>query len=41
MTIIGIGILVVIVAVSVWFYRKKYKKAKKPVDLLKIAGKKV
>lgn len=35
--IIGIVILVAIVLVMVWFYLKKYKKVKKPVDLLKIS----
>ncbi len=35
--IIGIGILISIIVIGIWFYRKKYKKAKKPVDLLKIA----
>ncbi len=36
-TIIAIVIFVVIIGGLFWFYKKKYKKAKKPVDLLKIA----
>ncbi len=39
-TIIAIIILAVIIFALIWFYRKKYKKAKRPVDLLKIAKKK-
>jgi hypothetical protein len=35
--IIAIVIVVVIVAGLIWFYLKKYKKAKKPVDLLEVA----
>ena len=39
--IIGIVILILIIGVGIWFYKKKYKKAKKPANLLKIAkGKK-
>ena len=39
--IIGIVILIIIIGVGIWFYKKKYKKAKKPVNLLKVAkGKK-
>ncbi len=34
--IIGIIIFVAVVAFLVWFYLKKYRKARKPVDLLKI-----
>ncbi|VVB82011.1 Uncharacterised protein [uncultured archaeon] len=41
-TIIAIIILLLIALLVVWFYFKKYKKAKKPVDLLKVAqGKKI
>jgi len=36
-TIIAIFIFIVLIIVGVWFYKKKYKKAKKSVDLLKIA----
>ena len=36
-TIIAILIFVVIAGGLFWFYKKKYKKAKKPIDLLKIA----
>lgn len=36
-TIIAILIFVVLIAVGIWFYRKKFRKAKKSVDLLKIA----
>ncbi len=40
-TIIGIIIFVALIAGGVWFYLKKYKGVKNPVDLLKIAkGKK-
>jgi len=39
-TIIAIAIFIVLIVVGIWFYKKKYKKAKKPVDLLKIANKK-
>ncbi|MCK4647597.1 hypothetical protein KAT24_01555 [Candidatus Pacearchaeota archaeon] len=35
--IIGIVILIIIIVAGIWFYKKKYKKAKKPVNLLKIA----
>ena len=35
--IIGIIILIAIIIIGIWFYKKKYKKAKKPVDLLKVA----
>jgi hypothetical protein len=38
--LIAIGIFVVIAAGLFWFYKKKYKKAKKPVDLLDIAKEK-
>ncbi len=41
-TIIAIIIFVVIIGVGFWFYKKKFKKAKKSVDLLKEAkGKKL
>ncbi len=35
--IIGIILLIAIIGIGIWFYKKKYKKAKKPVDLLKVA----
>lgn len=35
--IIGWGIIILVVGFLVWFFLKKYKKAKKPVNLLKIA----
>ena len=35
--IIGIILLVLVVVGSIWFYKKKYKKAKKPINLLKVA----
>jgi uncharacterized protein (DUF779 family) len=35
--IIGIVLLIIVIIVGIWFYKKKYKKAKKPVDLLKVA----
>ncbi|HUS48952.1 MAG TPA: hypothetical protein VMZ91_02205, partial [Candidatus Paceibacterota bacterium] len=39
--IIGWGIVLVIVLLAIWFYRKKYRRARKPIDLLRIAtGKK-
>jgi hypothetical protein len=39
--IIGWGLLIIIILAVIWFFLKKYKKVKKPVDLLKIAkGKK-
>ncbi len=39
--ILGWSLLVIIILVGVWFFLKKYKKVKKPIDLLKIAqGKK-
>ena len=38
--IIAIVILLAIVGGLIWFYKKKYKKAKNKVDLLKIANKK-
>ncbi len=36
-TIIGWGMIIIIVSFLVWFFLKKYRKAKKPIDLLKIA----
>jgi len=36
-TIIGYLLLVVVIGVGVWFFLSRYKKTKKPVDLLKIA----
>ena len=36
-TIIGWGILVIIIGFFIWFFLKKYRKVKKPIDLLKIA----
>lgn len=38
--IIGFMILIIIFGVGIWFYKKKYKKAKKPVNLLKVARRK-
>ncbi len=39
--IIGWGIVIVVAGFLIWFFMKKYKGAKKPIDLLKIAkGKK-
>jgi len=39
--IIGWGIIIIIAGFLIWFFIKKYRKAKKPIDLLKIAkGKK-
>ena len=38
--ILGWSLLVVIVLVGIWFFLKKYKKVKKPVDLLKVAQRK-
>ena len=39
--ILGWSILIIIILAGVWFFLKKYKKVKKPIDLLKIAqGKK-
>jgi len=35
--IIAIFIFVALIVVGIWFYRKKYRKAKKTIDLLKIA----
>ena len=35
--IIVIAIFVVLIVAGVWFYKKKYKKAKKPINLLDIA----
>jgi hypothetical protein len=37
--VIGIALIVVVVAFLVWFYFKKYRKARKPLDLLKIGKK--
>lgn len=36
-TIIGWGIIILVVGFLIWFFLKKYKKAKKPIDLLEIA----
>lgn len=36
-TIIGWGILIILVVFLIWFFLKRYRKAKKPIDLLKIA----
>ena len=36
-TIVAIIIFIVLIGGGIWFYKKKYQKAKKPVDLLKIA----
>jgi len=39
--IIGWGIVVLMILLLIWFYKKKYRRARKPIDLLKIArGKK-
>jgi hypothetical protein len=35
--IIGWGIFLVLILFGIWFYKKKYRKPRKPVDLLKIA----
>jgi hypothetical protein len=35
--IIGIGMLIIVAGIIAWFFIKKYRGAKKPVDLLKIA----
>jgi nitric oxide reductase large subunit len=35
--IIGIILLIVIIGAVIWFYLKKYKGVKKPIDLLKIS----
>jgi len=35
--IIGIGIIIIVAGILAWFFLKKYRKTKKPVDLLKIA----
>ena len=35
--IIAVVIIGVLIVVGIWFYKKKFKKAKKPVDLLRIA----
>jgi len=36
-TIIGWGIIIIIAGFLIWFFMKKYRKAKKPIDLLEIA----
>jgi len=35
--IIGIGIILLVIGILIWFFLKKYRKIKKPVNLLKIA----
>jgi len=37
--ILGWGIVVIVVVFLIWFFKFKYKRAKKEVDLLKIAKK--
>ena len=37
--IIGIGLLIIVAGIIVWFFMKKYRSAKKPVNLLEIAKK--
>ncbi len=37
--VIGIILLVLVAVGLVWFYFKRYRRARKPIDLLKIAGK--
>ena len=37
--VIGIILLILVAAGLVWFYLKRYRRARKPIDLLKIAGK--
>ena len=37
--IIGIGILIIVGAIIIWFFMKKYRGAKKPINLLDVAKK--